>query len=158
MKIIMSLQIKLLIAILFISIHSFSQKKADSVEYVYKYPFKEGYIIYEGKSTSQQPIPFVSIYSKANDVFALAEGKVERVFRLVDEDLVLIRKGDTTFQYSNLDSTNVQVGKTVRKGDLIGKVKKDADQRRYELVFGVVAGTRRMVSPDYAKFLKKYNN
>jgi hypothetical protein len=157
MKIIMNLQIKLLVAILFISVNSFAQKKADSVEYVYKYPFKEGYI-YNKKDASHQPIPFVFIYSKANDVFALAEGKVERVFRIEEEDLVLIRKGDTTFQYSNLDSTVVMVGNTVQKGELIGKVKKNIDYDRYELIFGMVVGTKKMVYPDYAKFLKKYNN
>lgn len=156
MKIIMSLQIKLLATILVISLNSFAQK-VDSVEYVYKYPFKEGYIIHKGKGPSQKPIPFVSIYSKANDVFAMADGKVESIFRIVDEDFVMIRKGDTTFQYSNLDSTIVQVGKTVRKGALIGKVKKDADQDRYELVLGMAAGTQRVVYPDYANLLKKYS-
>lgn len=157
MKIYMSLQIKLLVAILFISLHSFSQKKIDSVQYVYKYPFKEGYIKYKEKGAMHNPIPFVYIYSKENDVFALAAGKVERIFRIEDEDLVMIRKGDTTFQYSNLDTAIVKVGNTVRKGELIGKVKKDDDQNRYELIFGMVAGMKRMVYPDYANFLNKYN-
>lgn len=153
----MNLQIKFFIAILFISVNSFAQKKADSVEYVYKYPFKEGYI-YNKKDASHRPIPFVFIYSKANDIFALAEGKVESIFRLEDEDLVLIRKGDTTFQYSNLDSAVVKVGTTVQKGELIGTVRKNIDYDRYELIFGLVVGTKKMVYPDYAKFLKNYNN
>jgi peptidase M23-like protein len=154
----MNLQIKLLVAILFISANSFAQKKAaDSVDYIYKYPFAEGYI-YNKKDASHKSIPFIFIYSKANDVFSLAEGKVERVFRIEEEDLVLIRKGDTTFQYSNLDSTVVTVGNTVQKGELIGKVKKNIDYDRYELIFGMVVGTKKMVYPDYAKFLKNYNN
>lgn len=157
MKINLNLQVKLLVAILFFSIHAFSQKKADSVQYVYNSPFKEGYIIYKEKGTSHSPIPFVYIYSKANDVFALAEGKVERIFRLEDEDIVLIRKGDTTFQYSNLDTSVVEVGNTVRKGDLIGKAVKESDKGRYELVFGMSVGTTKMYYPDYANFLKKYN-
>ena len=156
MKIILNLQVKLLVAFLFISVNSFSQKKNDSVQYVYKYPFKEGYIIYKEKGTIHNPVPFVYIYSKANEVFALAEGKVERIFRIEDNDLVLIRKGDTTFQYSNLDSAIVTVGNTVRRGDLIGKAV-EAGNDRYELIFGMVVGTRKMYYPDYAKFLKKYN-
>lgn len=153
----MNLQIKFFVAIIFISVNSFAQKKADSVEYVYKYPFKEG-CIYNKKDASHQSIPFVFIYSKVNDVFALAEGKVESIFRIEEEDLVLIRKGDTTFQYSNLDSAIVKVGNTVQKGELIGTVKKNIDYDRYELIFGLVVGTKKMVYPDYAKFLKKYNN
>jgi hypothetical protein len=156
MKIILNLQVKLLIAISFFSINAFSQKKTDSLEYVYKYPFTEGYIIYKEKGTIHNPVPFVYIHSQANDVFALAEGKVERIFRIEDNDLVLIRKGDTTFQYSNLDSAIVTVGNTVRRGDLIGKAVKETDNR-YELCFGMIVGTRKMYYPDYAGFLKKYN-
>ena len=153
----MNLQINLLVSILFISANSFAQKKADSVDYVYNCPFKEGYI-YNKQDASHKSIPFIFIYSKANDVFSMAEGKVERIFRIEEEDLVLIRTGDTTFQYSNLDSTVVTVGNTVQKGELIGKVKKNVDYDRYELIFGLVVGTKKMVYPDYAKFLKKYNN
>src|SRR5689334_3443651 len=121
MKINMNLQIKLLVAILFLSINAFSQKKTDSLEYVHKYPFKEGYIVYKQKGTIHNPIPFAYIYSKTNDVFALTGGKVESIFRLGDEDCVLVRNGDTTFQYSHLDSSIVKKGDTIRRGQLVGK-------------------------------------
>lgn len=157
MKIVMKLQVKLLVALLFISVTSFSQVKKDSVEHVYNSPFKEGYIVYKAKGSADHSIPFVNIYSKANDVFALAEGKVERIFRLVDEDLIMVRKGDTTFQYSNIDSAVVKVGDNIQKGDLIGKAMKNTENNRYELVFGVAVGTKRMIYTDYAGFLRKYN-
>jgi hypothetical protein len=157
MKILMSLQIKVFVAVLFISLHAFSQKRTDSIEQVHNSPVKNGYIYYKAKNTLHQSIPFVNIYSKENDAFAVAEGKVERIFRMQDEDHVLIRTGDSTFQYSHLDSAVVKTGNIVRKGDLIGKVKKDEPNDRYELVFGLVVGTRKMVYSDYSGFLRKYN-
>ena len=157
MKINLNLQVKLLVVILFSGIHAFSQKKTDSLEYVYNYPFKEGYIKYKQKGSVHNPIPFASIYSKTNDVFALTDGKVERIFRIQDEDYVLIRNSDTTFQYGHLDSAVVTKGDIVRRGDLIGKAIRDADHNRYELIFGMAVGTKNMLYYDYAKFIKQYN-
>jgi hypothetical protein len=145
-------------SILLINLTSFSQKNKDTVAHIYKYPVKEGYIYFykENLGTIQDPAPFVSIYSKENDVVALMEGRVKRIFNVEGDDNVMIIKGDTGIVYGNMDSIYKKVGDTIHKGDLIGKIKKDVTYERYELVFGIIIGKKSMVYPEYINFLKQY--
>lgn len=148
----------MLLLFLLISLNSFSQKSKDTVAHIYKYPVKEGYIYCHKDElpSYKDPAPFVSIYSKENNVVALMEGRVKRIFNLEGADFVLINKGDTVIVYGNMDSVFKKVGDTIHKGELIGKIKKDDTQERYELVFEILIGKKSMLYPEYINFLKQY--
>jgi hypothetical protein len=152
-----------LIFMLLLGVNSFSQKNNDTVAYVNKYPVKEGYIYYyiENEGRLVDPVPYVFIYSKENDVFAFMEGMVLRTFKMWDEgddDCVIIKNKDTTIVYGNLDTIYKKVGDTVYRGEQVGKMKKDIEVTydRYELVFGIMIGLRGMIYPQYIDFFKKY--
>lgn len=141
-----------------ISLNSFSQKSKDTVAHFSKYPVKEGYIYYPKNEYPghNEPASSVSIYSKENEVIALMEGRVKRIFNLEGADFVVINKVDTAVVYGNMDNVFKKVGDPVHKGDLIGKIKMDADYERYELVFCILIGKKSMLFPEYIKFLKKF--
>lgn len=149
--------------ILLLNVNSFSQTKNDMVAFIYKRPVKEGYIyVYTpGPGSLTDPVPYVFIYSKESDVFALMEGKVLRTFKMVDEgdhDHVIIKNKDTSVVYGNLSPIYKKVGDTVYRGELIGKMKKDIEgvHDRYELIFGIMVGLKGMIYTEYIKFFKGY--
>jgi murein DD-endopeptidase MepM/ murein hydrolase activator NlpD len=154
----MNLQIKLLVTILFISLNSFSQKSRDTAMKIYKYPVKEG-VIYKFENPPAGRLinigSGVDIYSKESEVFAFMQGKISRVFSIDDYDYVLIRNKDTSVVYGNMDTVLKKAGDTVYKGELIGKLKKDADQDEYELSFDIMKGVKGLISAYNIELLKK---
>jgi murein DD-endopeptidase MepM/ murein hydrolase activator NlpD len=154
------MQLKLLVALFFISLNSFSQKRSDSIEFVYKYPFRVGYIYHYNPEEGRIICPsgIESIYSKESDVFALMEGKVRRIFNTdstIDSDNLLVVNKDTCVVYGNIATLFKKVGDIVYKGELIGKVGKDNTSDRYELVFCILINNK--PPKNYADFLRKYN-
>ena len=143
---------------LLISVNSFSQESKDTVAYISNYPVKEGYIYYYKDELPgyNDPAPYVFIFSKEDDVVALMEGQVKRIFNIEGSDCVLIKSGDTSIVYGNMDSVYKKVGDTIHKRDLIGKIKKDVTYERYELIFSITIGKKSMLYPEYINFLKQY--
>lgn len=148
---------------LVLTVDSFSQINNDTVAYVYKYPVKEGYIYLYKESSGRlvNPVPYVYIYSKENEIFAFMDGKVVKTFTMSDGkdfDHVIVKKKDTAVIYGNLSNVYKKVGDTVCRGELIGNMKSDIDvsYNRYKLIFGILVGVKAMIYPEYIDFLKKY--
>lgn len=154
----MNCRIKLLVAVLLISIYSYSQKSKDTAFRIHKYPVKEGYILF----LNEQPgrlITYTSgvgIYSKESDVFAFMDGKVVKIFRVDDMDNVLVRKGDTVIVYGNMKIVNKKVGDSVSKTEFLGKLKRDDENDRYELLFDFFVNSRSLIYPYKFDFLYSY--
>ena len=146
----------MLFPLLLLSVISFSQENKDTVAHIYKYPVKEWYIYKFKDELPGYKEPDVSIYSIENDVFALMEGKVVKIFNVDEVDNVLIKKGDTCVVYGNMDSIYKKVGDIVYKGELIGKIKKDVAYEQYQLIFDIIIGKKSMLYPEYINFLKQH--
>lgn len=153
----------LVMVILLCYVDSFSQTKNDTVAYIYKHPVKEGYIYFynEISGSLADPVPYVFIYSKESEVFAIMEGTVLKTFKMGDEgedDHVIIKNKDTAVVYGNMSPIYKKVGETVYRGELIGKMKKDIEgvQDRYELIFGIMIGLKSMIYTQYIEFFQKY--
>lgn len=152
------LKIEMVILLLLMVADSFSQVNRDTAAFITNLPVKEGFIYYfqDNLSSYKDPAPYVTIYSKGNDVFTLMAGRVQKIFYVDSSDNILIRSNDTAVVYGNMDVIYKKVGDTVFKGELIGKIKMDSAYDKYRFIFGIIVGKRSMLYPDYINFLKNY--
>jgi septal ring factor EnvC (AmiA/AmiB activator) len=67
----------------------------------------------------------------------------------------LIGSGDTIVLYGNIDKFYKNVGDTIHKGDLIGIIKKETIDDRFELYFKIEIGRKDMLYDDQIKFLQR---
>lgn len=142
-------------------VNSFAKSK-DSVVYGDRYPVKKGYIYPFNPPPGRlvDPSGIEHIYSKEDDVFALMEGKMTRIFKLDStdkEEHVVIVNRDTVVAYGNLVTIYKKVGDTVHRGELIGKIGKGIHADRYLLYFCIVVRFKTMMGRELIEFLKRYN-
>jgi hypothetical protein len=142
--------------LILINVKSFSQRRNDTVAFVSKYPVKKGYVyLFKEKIGSiVDPANFLCIFSKDSNVFAVKAGRVKKIFTNDEFDSILIGSGDTIVLYANIDKFYKKVGDSIHKGDLIGTIKKEATDDRFELFFGLAIGRKEMFYDDQIKFLQ----
>ncbi|MBO9203391.1 MULTISPECIES: peptidoglycan DD-metalloendopeptidase family protein [Niastella] len=152
----MSFNVVVIICILF-SVNSFSQSCNDTVAYISKYPVEKGYIyLWKDKIGSiADPATVVCIYSADRNVVAVKGGQVKKIFTGDEFDSILITDKDTTILYANMDKFYKKVGDTIHKGDLIGTIKKDSADDRFQLFFKITVGRKDVFYNDHIKFLQQ---
>lgn len=146
-----------LLLLISVSVTAYAQGKNDSVAHISNYPVKEGYIyLWKDKpGTYADPATFVCIFSKDSNVFAVKEGKVQKIFTSDEFDSILITSRDTTLLYGNIDKFYKKAGDTIHKGDLIGTIKKDTIDNKYELYFKIAVGRKNVFYEDQIRFLQR---
>ena len=85
----------------------------------------------------------IPIFSDHAETFSLREGIVKGIRVVNKRFLVLIESNDSVFVYSNLSYVRCEVGKCLRKGDLIGTISKDDEEIKFELEFGILVKSSR---------------
>jgi hypothetical protein len=87
----------------------------------------------------KDPSSSINIYSKKSKVFAITEGKIKKISTIDNSKYIIIQnnKSDSMFVYANIEELFIDSNANVKKGDLIGKLKKDSSNRFYVLTFSI---------------------
>jgi len=70
---------------------------------------------------------FIKFISRDSSVYSITGGKVSTVARIDDIKIIIIENEKIFYTYSNLGSTNVKTGDTIKPNQLIGYATKDLD-------------------------------
>lgn len=150
------LRIVIVLLLMVIGVESFSQRRYDTVLHVSNYPVKNGYVcVFNPGSRIICPGNTISIFSKDSCVFAVMEGKLKKIFNVEETENVLACRGETFVLYGNMDKIYKNVGDTIHKGELIGTIRRDTTDNRYELYFQIESRRKSLVYADQIKFLRR---
>lgn len=88
------------------------------------------------------------------NVFSCSDGKVLKVFKLSSESMytVVIKFGNRSFVYSQLDTSRVRPGQYVKEGDVIGlKMVNEKVFYKY-MSFAVYEGNKELPAKNFLKY------
>jgi hypothetical protein len=75
---------------------------------------------------------------------SLTDGRVSRVVSILGDVHVFVKNDTLEYVYSNLISSSVDSGDTVRERQKIGIIMKNANSKKYELTIRILNGTRQL--------------
>lgn len=102
----------------------------DSLIFVKKYPVKSGYIkiVYDNFTSYHDFADYLKIVSSSDTALAMYDSNVIDIFTLDSSLYVILSNGmRRRVIYGNLTSINVAKGEKIKKGQMIGLIRLDAN-------------------------------
>jgi hypothetical protein len=91
-------------------------------------PMNDALAIYDNpQDTAHVKRDFVTFKSNDSSVYSITGGKVSTIARIEDMKIIIIKNENIFYTYSNMGSTTLKTGDSIKPNQLIGFAMKDLD-------------------------------